>query len=274
VNERSAGIVAAVRSLTLTEKSDDWTEATFLGDDVSAADPAESSASVQVDAGPTLLLFATGAGRPALDSDDQGGNPFASALVETARDPMFRLRFLETRLRDLTFAKSLGIQEVERFGDVGLPQWRFIEDADLPTEKRRALLLIVSDYPQLGSLPPLAGAARDEQRLAAMLAQHRFAVDSGVGSSRNELMTALRSFGRASQHWDIGVIYATGHGVEVDGNVYLIPGDYPSREGFGTAQLKRHAISVARIASAASARSQNVVFFGGCREAVPRGVAL
>jgi hypothetical protein len=256
----------------LTGESGTRIKETLLGDDVNAFIPADSPASAPVGTGPTLLFFATGPGAKALDSDDMGGNPFASALIETANDPMLRLRFLESRLKRLTLAKSRGIQEVEWFGDVGLPQWRFVEDADLPREKRRALVLVGSDYSGLGSLASLDGAAHDEKRIASMLAQHGFEVDSGIGPSRNELLTALRSFRRGSQRSDVGVIYATGHGVELDGIVYLIPGDYPSRDGFGKAQLTRQAIRVAQIASAASARSQNLVFFGGCRERAPVGV--
>ena len=222
-----------------------------------------------VGAGPTLLFLGTGRGGRALDSDDQGGNPFASALIETAGDPKLRLRSLEFRLRRLTLARSLGIQVIERYGDVGLPGWRFVQDAKRPTEKRRALVLVVSDYSDLGSVASLRGAAHDEQRVADMLARHGFAVDTGIGPRRNELLAALTSFRRGSQRSDIGIIYSTGHGVEVDGVVYLIPGDYPARAGFKSVQLKRHAISVARIARAASARSQNLVFFGGCRTAVP-----
>ncbi len=255
----------------LTEGSDDWIEISFLDGNVNAFIHTDSRARSNAGAGPTLLFYATGPGGTALDADDQGGNPFASALIETASDPMLRLRFLEARLRRLTFAKSLGIQEVERFGDVGLPEWQFVEDANLPREKRRALLLVVSDYAKLETFASLSGAAHDEQRVAGMLAQHGFAVRSGIGPSRNELLTALASFRRESQHSDIGIIYSTGHGVELDGIVYLIPGDYPARDGFGSSQLKRHAISVAQIASAASAKSQNLVFFGGCREAVPVG---
>jgi hypothetical protein len=220
--------------------------------------------------GPTLLVFATGPGGSALDSDDQGGNPFASALIESASDPKVRLRSLESRLRRLTLTKSLGIQAIERFGDVGLPEWRFVEDAKQSSETRRALVLVVSDYSGLGSVASLRGAAHDERRIADMLARHGFAVDEGSGHRRSQLLAALTSFRRGSQRSDIGVIYSTGHGVELDGVVYLIPGDYPAGAGFGAAQLKRHAISVARIARAASARSQNLVFFGGCRTAVPR----
>jgi hypothetical protein len=220
-----------------------------------------------------LLFFATGPGGKALDSDDLGGNPFASALIEAARDPMLRLRSLEGRLRRLTLAKSRGIQAVERFGDVGPADWSFVEDADLPYEERRALLLVVSDYSGTGSLRSLGGAALDEQRLAEMLGQHGFEVETNIGARRNDLLTALARFGHRSTRSDIAVIYSTGHGIERDGIVYLIPGDYPSRDGFSTVQLERHAIRVAHLASASSAKLQNLVFFGGCRTRPPVGEA-
>ena len=55
------------------------------------------------------------------------------------------------------------------------------------------------------------------------------------------------------------------HGVELDGIVYLLPGDYPMLKGFGSVQLRRHAVSVTQMVNAASACGQNLVFFAGCR---------
>jgi hypothetical protein len=214
---------------------------------------------------PTLVYYATRSGGTTLDTGEGGGNPFASALIEVAGERTLRLRNLAMRLRKLTAAKSRGHQVVECLGDPRLPAWRFQEDLGLRRERRSALVLVVSDYS--GSRPgaSLIGAARDERRIAAVLAQHGFSVDQGIGPRRHDLIKALVSFRRRSQCSDVGVIYSTGHGVELDGIVYLLPGDYPMQQGFGSALLRRHAVSVTQMVKAAAAGGQNLVFFAGCR---------
>lgn len=217
--------------------------------------------------GSTLVYYATRSGGTTLDTGEGGGNPFASALIDVAGEKGLELRSLERRLREVTRVKSSGVQVVESFGDTAVPSWR-IGASLSETERRAALVLVVSDYSGLRAGATLFGAARDERRIAAMLAQHGFSVEQGVGPRREELVQALASFKRRSQRADVAVVYSTGHGVEVDGVVYLLPGDYPLRGGLGTAELRRHAIGVPRMANAASAAKQNLVFFAGCRSHV------
>lgn len=223
---------------------------------------------------PTLVYYATRSGGTTLDTGEGGGNPFASALIEVAGDRTLELRNLSTRLRKLTVAKSQGHQRIECSGDTGLPAWRFVQDLSRRSEQRSALVLVVSDYSDSSPGASLIGAARDERRIAAMLAQHGFSVDQGIGPRRNELIKALVSFRRRSQRAEIGVIYSTGHGVELNGIVYLLPGDYPMRDGFGSGQLKKHAVSVTQMVNAASASGQNIVFFAGCRRHILHNGAM
>ena len=206
----------------------------------------------------TLVYYATRSGGTTLDTGEGGGNPFAGALIELANEPSLQLRHLAGRLRKLTAAKSERHQITECAGSPRLPAWTFREDMGLRKEKRSALVLVVSDYSRHRPGASLMGAARDERRIAAMLAQHGFSVTQGIGPRRQELIKALVAFRHHCQGSDIGVIYSTGHGVERDGNVYLLPGDYPMRDGCGRVQLRRHAVSVTRMIHAASARGQNL----------------
>ena len=215
-----------------------------------------------------LVYYATGSGGTTLDTGDGGGNPFASALIEAAGEKTLRLRNLATRLKKLTAAMSQGHQVTECRGDTHLPDWQFSENSHLKREERDALVLVVSDYSSSGTDMSLIGAARDERRIAAMLAQYGFSVDQGIGPRRHELIRAIASFRTRSRGADIAIIYATGHGVECDGMVYLLPGDYPIHEGFEKALLRNRAVSVTRIINAASANAQNIVFFAGCRSHV------
>lgn len=214
---------------------------------------------------PRLVCYATRSGGTTLDQDAAGGNPFASALIEAAGQHDLQLSILPTRLHELTAAKSYGHQFTEGFGDMSLPNWSFRDPAGAGQEWREALVLVVSDYSGSSLGPPLLGAARDERRIAVMLAQYGFSVIQGIGPSRSALTQALASFGRRSLRSEIGVLYSTGHGVELDGEVYLLPADYPLRQGFEGPQLKRHAVSVTQMARAACALNQNIIFFAGCR---------
>ena len=125
-------------------------------------------------------------------------------------------------------------------------------------------MLIVSDYAGAG-LAPLAGAAHDERRISAMLGANGFSVVQGVAPDRASLIAALADFGRVAAGYDVAVIYATGHGIESNGSVYLMPGDYPLANGCSPARLRANAVSVDRIAAACRASMLNLVFFAGCR---------
>ena len=214
---------------------------------------------------PALVCYATQSGGTTLDTAAGGGNPFASALIDAASEQKLQLKDLPARLGELTGIKSNGRQVVECVGRPRLPTWQFFENLGRARERRCALVLVVSDYSRFTPDASLIGAARDERRIAAMLAQFGFSVTQGVGSTRQELTLALTSFCRRSARADIGIVYSTGHGVECNGIVYLLPGDYPKRDGFGTVQLARHAVSVPRMVQAVHASGQNLVFFAGCR---------
>lgn len=213
----------------------------------------------------TLVFYATRSGGYTLDTGESGGNPFASALIEVAGDASIRLKDLPGQLGDLTTEKSRGHQVIEWHGDLHLPDWRFRQEDCMGREKRRALVLVVSDYSGTDLDTPLAGAARDERRIAAMLARSGFSVEQGIGRRRQDLIGALESFRHRSKDSEIAVIYSTGHGFESGGEVFLVPGDYPSGKQYGRAQLRDHAVSISWIIDVPSACGQNIVFFAGCR---------
>lgn len=210
------------------------------------------------------IFFATCSGGVTLDLDEAGGNPFTSALIELAGEPKFRLPEMPTRLRDLTALKSEG-RQVPDFSVSDLPDWSFHKRLMSPAETRDALILVVSNYSASDIGSSLRGAAWDELRISAMLAQNGFSVTQGIAPRRDALVRALGSFRRRSAKSDVAIIYSTGHGLELDGEVYLIPGDYLVDFGYGVAQLRRFAVGVSRIAESAAAKRLNLVFFAGCR---------
>lgn len=211
------------------------------------------------------IYYATRSGGTTLDVGEGGGNPFASALIELADEPELRLRDLAPRLRAMTVEKSRGHQIVECVGSAYRSTWSFLNQPRVWQERREALVLVVSDYSMLSPGASLRGAAGDERRISVMFAQHGFSVTQAIAPPREALVAALRAFKRRSQHADIGVIYSTGHGIELENEVFLLPGDYPLERGFGHSQLRRYAVGVEQMAEAACALRVNLVFFAGCR---------
>jgi hypothetical protein len=210
------------------------------------------------------IVFATRSGGSTIDQDACGGNPFASALIELASASRISLPQVPGRLRALTVQASQGHQVPQWTSWPQRLSWTLRLRPGSRQERRCALVLIVSDYTGAG-LIPLIGAANDERRISAMLAANGFSVMQGIAPARTALLRALTSFGHQAREHDVALVYSTGHGVECNGRVYLLPGDYPLAGGCSPPQLRANAVSVDRIAAACRAAKLNLVFFAGCR---------
>jgi hypothetical protein len=210
------------------------------------------------------VIYATGSGGTTIDQDVYGGNPFATALIELSTVTTGSLTTFARQLRGLTRERSGNHQNPTWTSLPAGSKWSIAMPAVQRTERRVALVLIVSEYGTLNS-PRLVGAANDERRISAMLAQNGFSVHQGVASNRTSLVRALRDFSIRAQTHDSAIIYSTGHGVELDNIVYLLPGDYPFVKGYPEAALRKRALSVRSIAQSCRATKFNLTFFAGCR---------
>jgi Caspase domain len=212
----------------------------------------------------TAIIYATRSGGTTIDQDAQGGNPFASALIELSAQPGDSLGAFARKLRTLTHERSASHQDPTWSALPARRKWSLAMPPAADTERRSALVLVVSSYRGLES-PRLLGASHDERRISAMLARNGFSVRQGVAPDRASLLRALREFGTETKGRDTALAYCTGHGVECDGKVYLLPGDYPFAQGYARALLDRRAVTVQRIAQACKATGFNLMFFAGCR---------
>ena len=66
---------------------------------------------------------------------------------------------------------------------------------------------------------------KDAQDLAEVLRRLGFEIDLKLDFDNRALSSALRSFGVRAADADVALVYFAGHGVQVDGNNYLIPTD-------------------------------------------------
>ncbi|MGO8952628.1 MAG: caspase family protein [Rhodomicrobium sp.] len=218
-------------------------------------------ASVTATRSEPLLFHASSSGQPTLDEGEGGGNPFASALIEILGRPEMQLGDFSADLHRLTLEKSRGRQSSDAPKGVFPQDWKLVPRQ--AGEKRVALVLVVSDYRQsrASSLP---GAAHDAHRIADALTKAGFVTETALNLDLSNMRRKLAEFAAASTDFDAAAIYTTGHGLETNGEVYLIPGDYPRNEG--NAALRAKALPLAVIANAARAKHVNLVLYGGCRD--------
>src|SRR4051794_19485103 len=90
-------------------------------------------------------------------------------------------------------------------------------------ERRVALVIGNSAY---NSVPQLANPVNDATLVGGMFKKAGFdIVDTRLNLSVVDMRKALRDFGVKARDADVAVIYYAGHGLELDGNNYLIPTD-------------------------------------------------
>jgi hypothetical protein len=89
--------------------------------------------------------------------------------------------------------------------------------------RRVALIIGNSDYKQV---PALANPLKDSEAIAASLRNIGFeTVILRNNASREELIATLRRFAEEADKADWAMVYYAGHGIEVNGQNYLIPVD-------------------------------------------------
>ncbi len=207
-----------------------------------------------------VIFYATRPGRATIDRDAQGGNPFASALTELFARPKLTLAELREELPGLTMAYSAGQQNPQV--PPALPQrWR-IRPIGRYAGRREALVFVFSDYRAVGE-SALPGADLDAERIATAFETAGFNVRKAVNPTADTLRDALDELAARSRDAEAAVVYATGHSVERDGDVWLLPHTYPFEDG--PRRLTERGLRVASLAVPLQAHRANLVFFGGCR---------
>ena len=140
------------------------------------------------------------------------------------------------------------------------------------TQTRHALVIGIDEY---AHVPPLQKARNDARALAAALDPAGFEVTTLLDPDRSEMIRALRRFAASLDEGDEALFYFAGHGVELDGQNYLLPADIldasPGDEEF----LIADAIGVELVVSSLEQRGVRVslLILDACRDSPfpPRG---
>ena len=127
------------------------------------------------------------------------------------------------------------------------------------TERRVALLVGNSTYEHIVEL---RNPGNDAEDLSAALRRLDFDVTTVLDADLSELNAALRAFGRRSVESDVALVFYAGHGIEVDGENYLLPVD--ARLAWDR-DVEYETVPLARVLRSTEGAGLRVVILDACR---------
>lgn len=127
-------------------------------------------------------------------------------------------------------------------------------------ERRVALVIGNSTYEHVSKLP---NPAQDAQDVADALKRLSFEVVLEIDQPFRKMRRSLRNFARKAARADMAVVYFAGHGIEIDGQNYLIPTDAELREDV---DVEFETLSLDQVMrSVRGARELKLVLLDACR---------
>jgi len=125
---------------------------------------------------------------------------------------------------------------------------------------RIALVIGMSDY---RSIPKLRNTVNDARLVSETLAGIGFEVTTLIDKGRDEVMATLGEFAFRAEAADLALIYFAGHGVEVQGENFLIPIDAEVRSN---RDIQTQSLSLDDFLAAVDrARKMRIVILDSCR---------
>jgi tetratricopeptide (TPR) repeat protein len=137
-------------------------------------------------------------------------------------------------------------------------------DGSIAIVNERRVALVIGNAAYRG-VAPLRNSGNDAESVAAKLKTMGFtSVTLVLDASREELMGKLAAFSRETEAADWAVVYYAGHGMQVDGDNWLIPVDATLRSD---RDVKLQAISLEQVrASVEGAKKLRLVILDACRD--------
>lgn len=125
-------------------------------------------------------------------------------------------------------------------------------------DKRVAIVIGNSNYPQA----PLTNPVNDATDMAAKLRLLGFDVTLQTNLSHSGFDNSLKSFKSKANYCDVALLYYAGHGMEIDGNNYLIPVDAPIND---IDQLKYKSVDAYYALDILSGAKKKIIILDACR---------
>ena len=110
--------------------------------------------------------------------------------------------------------------------------------------RRVALVVGINDYKEI---PKLEKAVGDATEMAATLTKLGFEVTRVLNADRRTLNLAISDFTAGLTPDDTALVHFSGHGVEIDGENYLLPADVPKPRSGREDAVKYEAIGLQRL---------------------------
>lgn len=129
------------------------------------------------------------------------------------------------------------------------------------TEKRLALIIGNGAYTKANPLPNPTNDATD---MARVLRDVGFEVLSGVNQNKRQMETLIREFGNKLANGGVGLFYYAGHGIQVNGENYLVPieADIPEEDEVSYSAVP---VNLVLRKMATANNDLNIVILDACR---------
>jgi uncharacterized protein YceK len=132
---------------------------------------------------------------------------------------------------------------------------------EIPSGRRVALVIGNADYKK----SPLQNPTNDARDMVQILRTLKFDVIEVKDGSKGKMVESIDSFQKKLQQAKVGLFYYSGHGMQYQGNNYLIP---VQAEISSSADLEQEAVDVRRILGRMeeSSTELNIVVLDACRD--------
>lgn len=130
--------------------------------------------------------------------------------------------------------------------------------------KRLALVIGNDDYENILKLQK---AVNDAEAMGSALESLGFNVTRALNTDRDEMSRIFEGFARKIQKGDTAMLFYAGHGVEINGENYLLPVDMPDAETGNADTIESQALALDNILARLRSRSAqlNLVVLDACR---------
>ena len=137
-----------------------------------------------------------------------------------------------------------------------------------PLRSERVALVIGNGAYRGGNVTELSNPGNDARAVAAKLGGLGFEVTSGIDLGRAEFFDLLAEFGKQAEGAEAALLFYAGHGMQVEGENYLIPVDAGSLKE--ETDLPRDAVNLDYVLGKMKGKT-NLVFLDACRNNPFRG---
>jgi len=134
-------------------------------------------------------------------------------------------------------------------------------DSESVQERRIALVIGNGSYKS----SPLANPVNDANDMAAALKNCNFRVMKSINASRREMRKAIRKFGIEINKGAVGLFYYAGHGIQVDGENYLVP---VNTKVYTEAEVEDECLKVSSVLRQMESAGNrlNIIILDACRD--------